>query len=429
MAQIEFFHPDINTASIDRISEIMSWAKDSLQIEMCYVTEFGTKLLNKHTDHLLRDGSFIIVANEPINDIKGLNQLAEIRPESVRHITAKSDAKERSAEGLMHAKLIYAENGDDCTLWVGSNNFTQRALLAVNIEAALVVSGKINEQIFVHAREHIRKVKELSEAGPIPIIPEPIPVTEVILIECEASPTLIEKLSSGKQSFCVYLRHDKYDDECIPSRKKISGEVRLYIYPENSLTKFGPIKPPTVVRSGRFHGVTFTEKHRRGGASASWAEKPGYEHITILHRSPNEPTTALVATAGKSPDDNAWTISAFIIDSKPKDEIFLADKLKPQLRGEESQREIQFDERFFINSDNANLFKEDSIHKMERINVTYITNQRTGYASRYYGDIDNIHYRNLTSWAAEKDLEIFPIQSKGPYLFIRRGFILNTSGM
>lgn len=77
MAQIKFFHPVIETQSIDKISEIMSWAEKSLQIEMCYVTEFGTKLLKKHADHLLRDGSFIIVANESMNDIEGLNELAK----------------------------------------------------------------------------------------------------------------------------------------------------------------------------------------------------------------------------------------------------------------------------------------------------------------------------------------------------------------
>ena len=77
MAQIEFFHPVIDTQSVNKISEIMSWAEKSLQIEMCYVTEFGTSLLEKHADHLFRDGSFIIVANESMNDIEGLNELAK----------------------------------------------------------------------------------------------------------------------------------------------------------------------------------------------------------------------------------------------------------------------------------------------------------------------------------------------------------------
>ena len=426
MAQIDFFHPVIDTQSINKISEIMSWAEKSLQIEMCYVTEFGTKLLKKHADHLLRNGSYIIVENDPINDIKGLNELAEIRPESIRFVTAKSDAKEKSVEGLMHAKLIYAENGDDCIVWVGSHNFTGRALLAVNIESALIVSGKFNEQVFVEVREHLKRVKGLSEEGPIPCEPKPIALEEIIIIECEASPGLIEQLRLGKQSYSVYLRHDKYDGECIPAPRK-DREVRLYVYDENTLTQFGPMRQPIVVRSGRLSGVTFTEKSKRNGTSASWADRPGYEHITIHHKKPDDSTTALVATTGKSPDDEAWTISAFVIDSNPVNELFLADKLKPCLVGDESKREVRFDRKFFEESNYINLIKDNGGHEIERNYVTIIRNQRPGYNSKYYGTVENIHYKNLTKWAAKKGVQVFPSQSKEPYFFIRIGNILDTS--
>ena len=426
MAKIEFFHPVIDTQAINRISEIMSWAEKSLQIEMCYVTEFGTELLKKHADHLLRDGSFIIVANEPINDIKRLNELAKIRPESVRFVTAKSDSKESSVEGLMHAKLIYAENGDDCIVWVGSHNFTKRALVAENIEAALVVSGKFNEQLFIDVREHLQRVKDLSEEGPIPCEPKPIALEEVIIIECEASPGLIEQLRSGKQSYTVYLRHDKYDGECIPAPRK-DREVRLYVYNENTLTQFGPMRQPIVVRSGRLNGVTFTEKSKRNGASASWADRPGYEHITIHHKKPDDSTTALVATTGKSPDNDAKTISAFVIDSEPVDELFLADRLRPWLIGDESKREVRFDRKFFEESNDINLIKGNGDQDIERNYVTFIRNQRPGYNSKYYGTVDNIHYQNLTKWAAKKGIQVFPTQSKEPYFFIRIGYILDTS--
>ena len=426
MAKIEFFHPIIDTQAINRISEIMSWAEKSLQIEMCYVTEFGTELLKKHADHLLRDGSFIIVANEPINDIKRLNELAKIRPESVRFVTAKSDSKESSVEGLMHAKLIYAENGDDCVVWVGSHNFTKRALLAENIEAALVISGKFNEQLFIDVREHLKRVKDLSEEGPIPCEPKPIALEEVIIIECEASPGLIEQLRSGKQSYTVYLRHDKYDGECIPAPRK-DREVRLYVYNENTLTQFGPMRQPIVVRSGRLNGVTFTEKSKRNGASASWADRPGYEHITIHHKKPDDSTTALVATTGKSPDNDAKTISAFVIDSEPVDELFLADRLRPWLIGDESKREVRFDRKFFEESNDINLIKGKGDQDIERNYVTFIRNQRPGYNSKYYGTVDNIHYQNLTKWAAKKGVQVFPTQSKEPYFFIRIGYILDTS--
>jgi len=426
MAKIEFFHPIIETQSINRISEIMSWAEKSLQIEMCYVTEFGTKLLKKHADHLLRDGSFIIVANESINDIEGLNELAKIRPESVRFVTAKSDSKESSVEGLMHAKLIYAENGDDCIVWVGSHNFTKRALVAENIEAALVVSGKFNEQVFIDVREHLKRVKDLSEEGPIPCEPKPIALEEVIIIECEASPGLIEQLRLGKQSYTVYLRHDKYDGECIPAPRK-DREVRLYVYNENTLTQFGPMRQPIVVRSGRLNGVTFTEKSKRNGASASWADRPGYEHITIHHKKPNDSTTALVATTGKSPDNDAKTISAFVIDSEPVDELFLADRLRPWLIGDESKREVRFDRKFFEESNDINLIKGNGDQDIERNYVTFITNQKPGYNSKYYGTVDNIHYQNLTKWAAKKGVQVLRTQSKEPYFFIRIGYILDTS--
>ena len=426
MAQIDFFHPVIDTQSINKISEIMSWAEKSLQIEMCYVTEFGTKLLKKHADHLLRNGSYIIVENDPINDIKGLNELAEIRPESIRFVTAKSDAKEKSVEGLMHAKLIYAENGDDCIVWVGSHNFTRRALLAENIEAALIISGKFDEQVFMDVREHLKRVKELSEEGQIPCEPKPFALEEVIIIECEASPRLIEQLRSGKQSYSVYLRHNKYDDECIPAARR-NREIRLYVYNENDLTELGPINPPAVIRTGRLNGVTFTKNSPRNGTSASWEDRPGYEHMTIHHKKPSDSTTALVATAGKSPDDEAWTISAFVIDDNPVNELFLADKLKPCLVGDESKREVRFDGKVFEKSNEVDLIKGNSSQETERNYVTIIRNQRPGYNSKYYGTVDNIHYQNLTKWAAKKCIQLFRTQSKEPYLFIRLGYILDTS--
>jgi HKD family nuclease len=426
MAQIEFFHPVIDTQSVNKISEIMSWAEKSLQIEMCYVTEFGTSLLEKHADHLFRDGSFIIVANESMNDIEGLNELAKKRPKSLRFVTAKSDSKEKSVEGLMHAKLIYAENGDDCIVWVGSHNFTRRALLAENIEAALIISGKFDEQVFVDVREHLKRVKELSEEGQIPCEPELIPVNEVIIIECEASPRLIEQLRSRKQSYTVYLRHNKYDDECIPAARR-NREVRLYVYNENDLTNFGPINPPAVIRTGRLNGVTFTKNSPRNGTSASWEDRPGYEHMTINHKTRSDPTSALVVSEGKIPDDEAWTISAFVIDDNPVNELFLADKLKPCLVGDESKREVRFDRKVFEKSNEIDLIKGNSSQEIERDYVTFIRNQRPGYNSKYYGTVENIHYKNLTKWAAKKGIQVFPAQSKEPYLFIRLGYILDTS--
>jgi hypothetical protein len=54
-------------------------------------------------------------------------------------------------------------------------------------------------------------------------------------------------------------------------------------------------------------------------------------------------------------------------------------------------------------------------------------NHRPGYSSEYYGNIDNIHCRNLFSWAAKKGYEIFPFHNPESYLFIRLGYILDTS--
>ena len=260
----------------------------------------------------------------------------------------------------------------------------------------------------------------------IPCEPELIPVNEVIIIECEASPGLIEQLRSRKQSYTVYLRHNKYDDECIPAARR-NREIRLYVYNENDLTELGPINPPAVIRTGRLNGVTFTKNSPRNGTSASWEDRPGYEHMTIHHKKPSDSTTALVATAGKSPDDEAWTISAFVIDDNPVNELFLADKLKPCLVGDESKREVRFDGKVFEKSNEVDLIKGNSSQETERNYVTIIRNQRPGYNSKYYGTVDNIHYQNLTKWAAKKCIQLFRTQSKEPYLFIRLGYILDTS--
>jgi len=81
--EIEFFSRTKKEAAIKAIEEIMSTASTCLQIEMCYVTDYGVKLLNRQKEKLLRPGSFIVVSDDPTNDLEGLNMLAELRPDSV----------------------------------------------------------------------------------------------------------------------------------------------------------------------------------------------------------------------------------------------------------------------------------------------------------------------------------------------------------
>jgi len=89
----------------------------------------------------------------------------------------------------MHSKVYFARREQQCWLWTGSHNLTASAVLGVNCEAAVVMSGGLDEPVFQDALTHLNRCK--SEAIPFdPNNPPPPPTGEQTLIihaECDVA--------------------------------------------------------------------------------------------------------------------------------------------------------------------------------------------------------------------------------------------------
>jgi len=72
MTETEFFSPNCDDAALTRIDAIMAHGSCKLMMAICYVTDYGvTELLNRHTRHLMKDGSFIVVGDSWDNSVFG----------------------------------------------------------------------------------------------------------------------------------------------------------------------------------------------------------------------------------------------------------------------------------------------------------------------------------------------------------------------
>jgi len=142
----------------------------------------------------------------------------------------------------MHDKLIYADDGITAKVWNGSHNFTKAALNAINIEAATITEGLIDQPFFQDVRKHLMTIKDLSIEGPIPE-PDIDEGTPLIYLEASATENVLEQLRRGKINVAAHFLHAKYDELCTPP-KVIDPQVRLLIYRPSHLTSKGPIARP-----------------------------------------------------------------------------------------------------------------------------------------------------------------------------------------
>jgi hypothetical protein len=63
----------------------------------------------------------------------------------------------------MHSKVVLAEGQEHCHLWVGSHNFTARAINGANFEAALVSTAAATAPTIVDAISHLEMCRDTAE--------------------------------------------------------------------------------------------------------------------------------------------------------------------------------------------------------------------------------------------------------------------------
>jgi hypothetical protein len=420
-----FFSRINDEAAIAVVEGLMAEASTCLQMEMCYVTEYGVRLLNRQKHHLLREGSFLIASNEPINDLEGLNNLAEIRPDSIMFHCGVDGSGEGPASGIMHAKLIYSENLEQAALWVGSHNLTMRGLYGINIEAAMLYRGHRDEQIFKDAREHLGTTAKASRPGPIALKEKVFKTAKSLIIECEADENILTTLRKQPTDFCLSLSHELFDQDCIPPGKTIR-DVRLIVYPASSLTEDGPQQAPLFIRSGQVTGVTFTEYNTKAGSGASWNDKPGYVRMSMCQMDRKRIASPLKAEPGDSRIEKAVTICAFFVNTHPEQvELHLDGPFQPSLEYDVTEHSVEVPDLSEETEADLDL-TSDSIREPLVIKVYTRSNAASVQIVPYHGSLKNWHIRQLEAYARKHQITL-RFEKLGPfYKYIRRGNLLST---
>ncbi len=271
MCNTFFFSPNCENEALTRVDSIMAHGKSRLMMAVCYVTAYGvTELLSRHKEYLIKEGSFIVVGDSPPTDARALNILAESIRDGFAHVRnykAKATGFECDSPrmtGLMHDKLIYADDGITAKVWNGSHNFTKAALNAINIEAATITEGPMDEPFFQDVRKHLMTIKDLSIEGPIPE-PDIDEGTPLIYLEASATDKVLAQLREGKVNVAAHFLHAKYDELCNPP-DVVNPQVRLLIYRPSQLTNDGPIaRPIATFRCSIFQqGYTKYHEHHYG---------------------------------------------------------------------------------------------------------------------------------------------------------------------
>ncbi len=266
MIKLTFFSPNCDDEALTKIDTVISHGSCRLMMAVCYVTAYGvSELLSRHRSLLLRTGSFIVVGDSPPTDARALNILAESSPNGfahVRYYKARATGYECDSprmSGLMHDKLIYADDGITAKVWNGSHNFTKAALNAINIEAATITEGPMNEPFFQDVRKHLMTIKDLSIEGPIPE-PDIDQGTPLIYLEAIATDRVLAQLREGKVNVAAHFLHAEYDDLCNPP-DIVDPQVRLLIYRPSQLTKNGPIARPVATFRCSIFQQGYTKYH------------------------------------------------------------------------------------------------------------------------------------------------------------------------
>ena len=418
-----FFSRTNNEAAIGIIEKIMAEAKTCLQMEMCYVTPYGVMLLNRQKERILRPGSFIIVSDDPTNDLVGLNEFAELRPASVKFHSGTDSSGEGPFSGLMHAKLIYAEDEERATLWVGSHNLTKRGLAGINIEAAMLYRGHRDEQIFADAREHLAATAHRSTDGPIEIKEKLVKTSKSLIIECEADDNLLGVLRKQPTDFCLSLSHEEFDQDCIPPGDTIH-DVRLIVYEADTLTDDGPQSAPLFIRSGQVTGVTFTEHNSKTGSGAKWEDKPGFVRMSMRQKDRERLDSPLITVKGDNRIERPRTICSFFVNSYPdRVEIYLDGPFKAGVEYDTEVNEVVIPD---LSEKSQTEIPNLPPKEPEIIKVTTRSNPRSIQIVPYHGSLNNWHIRQIEAYAEQRNIEL-RFDRKGTfYKYIRRGNLPST---
>ena len=116
---------------------------------------------------LQHQGGFACVDLHPPTEVEALAALARQGGRVYVYyedIPTYTDQGRKEPPCLLHAKmLLFWANDGTAELWVGSHNWTTRAILGLNVEASLVVRLKHSSPLFAAASDYLARMKAISE--------------------------------------------------------------------------------------------------------------------------------------------------------------------------------------------------------------------------------------------------------------------------
>jgi hypothetical protein len=136
-----------------------------LQGAVAYWTVGDALFVDKLSTALSRHDSFMCVDIHLPTDIDQLAQLvgkgADIRLFS-EEIPTFSDSNKKEPSYLLHSKiLLFCFPDSTAELWVGSHNWTKRAILGLNIETSVIFKLEMTSRLFFDAAEYLQKIKSV----------------------------------------------------------------------------------------------------------------------------------------------------------------------------------------------------------------------------------------------------------------------------
>jgi hypothetical protein len=260
--EVEFVAANPQERAITVLHEILEQGVDQISIACAFLTAGGAKFLERHIERLRLPESFLVVAWGTPTDEEALEMLHELAPGHIYyHLGSQLPVETGVGSGLMHSKVFFARAGHRCWLWTGSHNLTASALQGVNREAAILLTGTVDELPFQSALEHLRRCKDeatvFDPANPPPALhPE-----QTLVIHAERA------IGLKPLPWHVHLRPSStaYDKEMRPP-----GAVWLYLHMKGALRTYSARPLADAAYSGTLTALNFTEHHPQRGIPADW---------------------------------------------------------------------------------------------------------------------------------------------------------------
>lgn len=138
-----------------------------LQAAIAYWTVNDTMFGSCLPRALSHDSGFLCVDLHPPTDVDALASLVR-QGSHVRlyceDISTYTDDGRKEPPYLLHTKmLLFWSNDRTAELWIGSHNWTNRAILGLNVEASVVLRLRDSASLFCASANYLEKIKAISD--------------------------------------------------------------------------------------------------------------------------------------------------------------------------------------------------------------------------------------------------------------------------